>query len=131
MNILEGGWHILDLHRPSIYARGLLIIAPRMGELHESHARLLSSTIIRASSDVTLPSPLTSQRRSDGRLPTAIWSAITASVVVNAGSSSGAGRREGFWSRTGRTPRNHPTTISTLSLCHAYMGELFCLRWCA
>lgn len=91
MNILEGGWHISDLHRPSIYARGLLIIAPRMGELHESHARLLSSTIIRASSDVTLPSPLTSHRGSVGRLPAAIWSEIMASAVVNAGDSSGVG----------------------------------------
>ena len=40
--------------------------------------------IISASSDVTLPSPLTSHRRSSGRLPAAIWSAITASAVVNA-----------------------------------------------
>ena len=63
-------------------------------ELHESHVRLLSSTIISASSDVTLPSPLTSRHRSGGRLPAAIWSAIVASAVVNAGGSSGVGARD-------------------------------------
>ena len=49
---------------------------------HETIAPAAACMIIRASRDVTRPSPLTSQSRSDGRLPTAIWSAIAASAGV-------------------------------------------------
>lgn len=49
---------------------------------HKTAPPAAACRIISASRDMILPSPLTSAVASNGRLPTAIWSAIAASAGV-------------------------------------------------